>query len=184
MYFTVWLGTLQTDESKQITIGLTILAHPFIRMMLLFGFVVELARFTLVPALNHPYFVVKLNTMYDCPEEACSNRPDFVVVAVIFRLFVAIATINNIVLLTSILSDQKHVEISLSNITKTINAVIFVLLLFALAMDLRVYDDTTSGEWDTLYVVVNCTWSGLHIFGFLIILKSMAFTLYRLEQNS
>lgn len=177
----VWTETEFTGKSKAVMLKLTILSSPSIRIMLLLGFVVELVRFILIPSMNHKYFVSMHNTMYDCSDQDCSNRPDFVLVELVFRMFVGIAFINNIVLLSSILSDQPHSETSLVNITKTVNPAIFVLLLFALAMDLRVHDDE---DWRAQYKVVNAVWISLHSIGTVVVLKVLCRPLYTLNHLS
>lgn len=172
-----------TDKTKADMIKETIFSDPFIRSMILLGFIMELFQFAAFPSMNHQDFVRMQNTMYNCAHIHCSDRPDFVIFELVLRMFVGIAIINNIVLLSSILSDHMHTETSLTNISKSMNAIFWIVLLFAIGLDLRI-DDDQSSDWAPEYTVVNWIWIIVHLVGIVIVLKIMCYPLYELKHAS
>ena len=128
------------------------------------GFALELASFMMMPAMAHSDYAQMQQTMYDCADIPCSDRPDFVVFELMMRMFVGSTIFNNIVLLYTILFDQMHIETSLLKIFKSMNACIWILFFLFIGMDLRVQDYDTS-EWNTLFELVNWLQIGIHVTG-------------------
>eukprot|EP01084_Bolivina_argentea_P116186 206491_1 len=153
-------ATIITDLTKLDRIEHTILSESTVRQLILLAFVIELLQFMFVPAMNHSDVITMQNIIYDCQGDTnCDIRADFVVCELVFRIFVGMAILNNIVLLGSILLDNHHTDTSLTNMAKLFNPVCYLFLFLALLMDLRI----TDSYWETEFKVVEWFWIVIHI---------------------
>mmetsp|Transcript_22169 Transcript_22169/g.35559 ORF Transcript_22169/g.35559 Transcript_22169/m.35559 type:complete len:701 (-) Transcript_22169:134-2236(-) len=159
-------ATIISDLTKLIAIKHTIFWDSCVQILILFGFTVQLLQFLCLPTLNHDEVVLVQSVIYDCEGDInCAVRPDFVVCELVFRVFVAMAMLNNIVLLFAILSEQIHSETSLTHVFKIFHPVWYVLIGYAMLMDLRI----TDSHWTVEFRVVNGFWIAVHLCSLIVI---------------